>query len=489
MQTPSTVTTRTLLLAIVVLPGAASGYVPDDPWTLTASGTTSGTGSPVTLTWSLVPDGTSIPGEENSDLIAYFDDLFDVRSTSSDLTQRPWFTLFEEAFERWEELGGIDFVYESSDNGSTLQTSRGILNVRGDIRIGGTSVDGEGGTLGYATLPNSGDIVLDTSETTFFSNSSNQYLQLRNTLMHEIGHAFGLLHIESTDSALLLEPFISTSFDGPQLDDIRGLHGLYGDVYEKSNNGLGNGTYQRATSLGNLSASGSLAIGSDAVGGQFVSSTETDFISITNNLDEDFFSFIVDSPMLVDLTLTPLGGVFSQGGEGQSQASFDANSRNDLSLSLLDSDGTTLLGTADLAAAGGVESLLDIELPSAGEYYIQVAGSSDSVQLYQLQLASTALLATGLAGDYNDDGLVDHLDYNVWRDSLGQVGTALPADGNGDNIVSSDDYLVWQSNFGDTAVPTGNLTAAQVPEPTAFPLTTVACLATKILRPSRRFQR
>ena len=115
----------------------------------------------------------------------------------------------------------------------------GVLGMRGDVRIGGAFIDGASGTLAYTWLPNSGDVVIDTGETNFYSNSANNYRQLRNTIMHELGHAFGLLHIESSTDVLLMEPFISTSIDGPQLDDIRGIQGFYGDVLERSQWRLG----------------------------------------------------------------------------------------------------------------------------------------------------------------------------------------------------------------------------------------------------------
>lgn len=443
----------------------ATAYVPGDRWSVTASGATGATGTPITLTWSLVPDGTNIPGEGASNLVSYFDGLFSVTAGGTDLTQRPWFTYFQQSFDRWTELGGINYVYEPKDNGSSLQTSSGALAVRGDVRIGGAFIDGPNNTLAYAWLPNSGDIVIDTGESTFYSNSSNNYRQLRNTLMHELGHAFGLLHIESSTDNLLMEPTINLSFDGPQLDDIRGIQGLYGDAYERTNGGLGNGTAARATHLGMLAIGGTLAVGSDAVGSsQFVPATATDFVSIANASDTDFFSFTVSSPALVNATLTPLGGIFNQGVEGGAQSSFNANARNDLSLSIFATNGTTLLGSANLTGAGGVESLSDILLSAAGKYYARITGASDNVQLYQLLLSASAF-STVLAGDYNLDGIVDAADFTVWRNSLGRSGTNLPADGNGDGVVNATDFMLWKSNFGNTSSGSGVLTGGVVPEP------------------------
>lgn len=59
-----------------------------------------------------------------------------------------------------------------------------------------------------------------------------------------------------------------------------------------------------------------------------------------------------------------------------------------------------------------------------------------------------------LAGDYNQNGVVDAADYTVWRDQLGSDVPAFQgADGNGDTLIDLEDYMVWKANFGRTAPP------------------------------------
>jgi sugar lactone lactonase YvrE len=65
-----------------------------------------------------------------------------------------------------------------------------------------------------------------------------------------------------------------------------------------------------------------------------------------------------------------------------------------------------------------------------------------------------------LAGDYNENHVVDAADYVVWRNLLGTT-TPLPGDVTS-GLVSEDDYDVWRMNFG-RSVPGG--AAAAVPEP------------------------
>src|ERR1700754_4835600 len=84
-------------------------------WSFTATdGSTAPLGSSVNVTWSIVPDGTTIPGEGGSDLVSFLDSSFG-GGGGADLTQRPWFTFFEQSFERWNELSGLNFIYEPAD--------------------------------------------------------------------------------------------------------------------------------------------------------------------------------------------------------------------------------------------------------------------------------------------------------------------------------------------------------------------------------------
>jgi hypothetical protein len=459
-----------IIATALFYPSHGYGYVPDDRWTSTASGSAGDEGDPITLTWGFARDGISIPNEGSSRLISYLDGIFDVSTTAGDLSQRPWFHLFSESFARWQGLSGITFQYEPNDDNRQLESAGGVRGVRADIRIGGANIDGSSGTLAYTLLPNNGDIVFDTGETSFFSNSANNYRPLRNTLMHELGHALGLEHVESSSSALLMEPFINTAFDGPQLDDIRGIQAFYGDRLETANSGQGNQTAALATSLGSLSLGGELGIGTAALGsGQAVAAGETDFVSIANQSDIDFFSFTLPAPATLDISLTPLGGTFTQGSQNGQQSSFNASARSDLSLALFDRNGTTLLATVNNGDAGQVESLDDFALSAAGEYFVRVMGLSDSVQLYQLELLAIATTIVSLEGDYNQNGVVDAADYILWRNSKGQSGASLAADGNGDGIVDDADYGRWRAHFGETRSGAGSalVSLVNVPQPSS----------------------
>ena len=375
-------------LVPVLVAAPAHGFIIDTiltPWTTTASGTRTANGQPVTLTWSFVPDGTLISEasqglvNEPSNLISFLDTNFGAGPGGGDYTLRPWFEHFQDSFARWESVSGATYVYEPNDDGVAHYNESGQLGVRGDLRIGGTSIDGPQGTLAFNYFPPGGDMVLDTDDSTFFSTASYDYRRLRNVVMHEHGHGLGLKHVSSDTDALLMEAVINVSFDGPQLDDIRGIQYYFGDAYEKTNGGLGNGTAALASGLGTLVPEGSLAIGTDAdVSTQTISSSATDFVSLANLSDVDFYSFTTDGPLALNAVLTPRGGVFNQAAEGYTPTEFDANSRVDLLLDIYDTDGVSLLASANEVGVGEAESLSTLILPGAGEYFVRISGTEEN---------------------------------------------------------------------------------------------------------------
>ena len=296
------------------LPNESFGYYANGYWSTTAlDGATGPVGTSVNVTWSIAPDGTFIPGEGGSNLVSFFDSLFPGGS-GSDLTQRPWFYLLEASVNRWSELSGATLHYEPADDGTNLRGLGGVAGVRGDIRLGGAFIDGTSGTLASTSFLPDADITFDTADGVYYSNPlpSDTYQQFKNTFTHELGHALGLGHIESNNAVFLMEPFTNNGIHGPQLDDIRGIHHLYGDFNEKSNSGLGNETLATATALGTLIDGQPLVFGIDAATGNFVLPGETDFVSISNAQDVDYYAFEIAGPSTLNLDLSPLGTTYNE---------------------------------------------------------------------------------------------------------------------------------------------------------------------------------
>ncbi len=365
-------------------------------WTNTSSGTSS-LGAPAVLTWSIAPDGTTLPtglGEPVSpnDLIEFLDGVHHGGASpgGSDLTQRAWFPLIQSSFERWDQVSGITFNYESEDDGAAYSPGNpGVLGTRGDHRIGGHSIDGQTSPtfVAYNYFPNYSEMVIDTDEIDRWSNSSGNYIRFRNMLMHEIAHGIGLNHVESSDADFLLEPFLATAFDGPQLDDILGAQRLYGDANEE---GVGNDTFSNATPLGTFSPGQSISVGVDAVD-TVVAFTDIDFLSIDDNLDTDFFRFTIQTPGFVDLTLTPLGPTYQEGPQGGAQNPYVTSAFSDLRFSLLEPDGSSVLQFANNETIGVAEQISNFWIDSPGDYFIQINGAQNAAQFYQLDLAVQAV--------------------------------------------------------------------------------------------------
>ncbi len=139
------------------------------------------------------------------------------------------------AFDRWDAVSAVRFTHSPQDDGVALGSFAGVNGVRGDHRIGGHHLDGTTSPtfVAYNFFPNNADMVIDTDEVGRMGNPNNNFVLFRNTLMHEIGHGLGLNHPASSDSRFLMEGILDGTIDGPQLDDILGIHRLYGDRYEE----------------------------------------------------------------------------------------------------------------------------------------------------------------------------------------------------------------------------------------------------------------
>jgi hypothetical protein len=216
-------------------------------WSNPVGGPSPNIGDPATVTWSIVPDGTQVSniggGLAPSNLISFMDGIYG--GGTGPVENRPWFGIFAKTYDTWSSLSGLNFVYEPQDDGAAYQgTSRGVAGVRGDVRIGGTRIDGDFGILALNFFPNGsgdsgtdGDMVIDTADR-FYRDSSDgptgENRGLFNVLSHEAGHGIGLGHVIPIDETKLMEPTLAVKFSGPQHDDIIAAQTLYGDDFTDS---------------------------------------------------------------------------------------------------------------------------------------------------------------------------------------------------------------------------------------------------------------
>ena len=360
-------------------------------WSNTAFGPHA-VGAPMTLSWSIVPDGTSVPnlnGTSTSNLRARLNGIYG--------SEAVWRALFRQVFARYTALSGITYVEEANDDGVPSPNNPGVRGVRGDVRIGGTRLDGNFGVLAFNYFPDAGDMVIDTADSFFDSKASNS-LGFRNVVAHEHGHGLAFAHTCPIDQTKLMEPFISLNFDGPQTDELQNLQRGYGDPNEPNN------SQAAATDLGTLD-NGTVSRAN---------------VSIQNGVDQDFYRLSSLSTKRLSARLTPIGGTYLEGpqnadGSCSAGTPFPAGSQRNLNLAVYNASGT-LVALADAAPAGGVENLADVILNnSAGPFFVRVAGDAvDKIQLYSLTITlenaglqldlNGPALGTGFTSTFTEDG-------------------------------------------------------------------------------------
>jgi Ca2+-binding RTX toxin-like protein len=383
--------------------------VPDaQHWATTATDGTPGfnQGDAVTLTWGIIPDGTNVFPDLNnpattgpSDLIARLDAIYNETATGPDVTNRTWFALFQQMFDRYSAVSGLTYVFEASDDGVPLNSAPGILGVRPDLRIGGAAIVPAIGVLAFNFFPDNGDMTID-SVNGFFSNQSQNSIGLRNVLAHEHGHGLGQPHIvgqafQNTPRVVaLMNPIIDTSFDGPQEFDILVTQRQYGDTNER---GVGNDSVANATIAGLVDAVTPISITGN---------------SIDSNTDTDVYQFTVATNLTVSIDLSPTGTTVNAGpgnvGSPNPGTTFNMQTLNDLGLELIDSDGATVLASSFVHGFGQSELITEFTLPAAGDYSLRITGTQDSPQAYSLTVTIPAVVVVppAQAGDLLPDTLI-----------------------------------------------------------------------------------
>ena len=172
--------------------------------------------------------------------------------------------------------------------------------------------------------------------------------------------------------------------------------------------------------------------------------------------------------------LTTFDSLDKQGVTGWNESNTSSEALNELNL------------TESLVLNTGQSVFLDGLWDTGGQQDLALrfallggVGTIDGVVLYEAA-------PTGLPGDYNDDGVVDAVDYAVWRDNLGGDASALNGNGTGEATVVDADLDLWRANYGASA-DAGSVVGA-VPEPSALALL-VAFGSAAVARPHRASRR
>ena len=170
------------------------------------------------ITWSIMPDGTSLGGT-TSNLVSTLD---------SRIGAGTWEQLIRDAFAQWEQYGNVNLV-QVADDGEPINSGnyqQGNPNF-GDIRIGGFAQASN--VLAFTLLPppsfggsDSGDIFFNTSQVWNFGST----FDLGTVAVHEIGHAVAGLGESSDPNAAEYEYY--TGIKGLDQDDVNGIQAVWG---------------------------------------------------------------------------------------------------------------------------------------------------------------------------------------------------------------------------------------------------------------------
>ncbi len=359
-------------------------------WSSTATDGAIAPGERMTITYSFVPDGLLIQGFNGeaasaSNLHAQLDANFPGGRDA-------WKAEFRQAFERWGEIINVDYV-EVADDGATFQSSPGLLasgnqTGRGDVRIAMHPVGAS--VLAYNFYPAAGgDMVLDSQDITLFCNAGGDFLRLRNVLMHEHGHGLGIAHSLPLDNTRLMQPGLSTDFDGPQEDDIRAAHFLYGDVFEQNDSRL-TAPLISPTSLRSVADAG-------------VQVFQETGVALERDGAADFYAFTAIAGSPVAIRIDPVGTEYLSGPENGTPSTVNARAARDLALRLwrrVSAANNTfeLFAQIDFNEAGESEYHPPIPYTIAG-YFVAEVYSTDGVndvQEYTITLSNSAIEAQNL---------------------------------------------------------------------------------------------
>jgi hypothetical protein len=306
---------------------------------------------------------------------------------------------------------------------AAFSTAASVAPERGDIRIGMRPLPASILAAVSAPAADGGDIILNsTLQWTLGTNSR----VLRTTVARAVGEALGLAQVCPSNKTKLMEPILNLNVTTPQIDDIRGIQRLYGDILDLRAAGFGADPTRPKVfepnddPLKNPSvADGPWPLGAISLAGD---STFEAGLSLDDVTDKDFFAFSLGSTtsvspinVAVRITVTPTGGTYNVGAVDAActgtpiNASSVLNPRANLFTNApaglplgsgSPASPTPFSSFIDTAPAGSAE-IVDARLTSSGTYIIGVSATgiaSNQAQLYNLRIDVVNLnLVNGVA--------------------------------------------------------------------------------------------
>ena len=294
--------------------------------------------------------------------------------------------------------GSQNFTLTAAANTNSLK----IPVARGDIRICMRPLPAA--ILAAVNAPaDGGDIILNSTVDWTTTTGTLPFVTLENTVARALGIALGLKFVCPSDGTKLMEQTLVTDFIGPQHDEYRGIHFLYGDRNEPNDTAALAGSQGASKQI--PSPSGTLA------------NDEHDKfrMSLRTATDIDLYKMIVPSNGKFDFTIVaqPEGATYKTGpvDANCSGVTFNSLAAMDIRLSVFDDTGKAIFDNAPIEAAppysvysnlvpaGRPETLTArIINNSASNKTVYVAVSPDpagtsAVQLYHLLVKAKNLAA------------------------------------------------------------------------------------------------
>ena len=421
-------------------------------WAFTATDGAVSPDEPFTLTYSFIPDGVDISSITDGNTLE--SNLFATMNAEFPGGMDAFRQKFAAALEHWSRITNISYV-EVADDGSDFGPSffgipagvaaNGTQIVgRGDIRVAMRPLNGT--VLAVNHYPQfGGDMVMNSNKMSTFTNASNNFRSLTNTIVHEHGHGLGIKHVEGVSA--VMNPFLNTAIDGPQEDDIRAVQFIYGDAYE-SNEGSGDeyrtGVTLRAQQQGEVT-------------------TVIEDAALTDATDRDFYSFGAFSQVPIAIKVEPVGTTYTFGPQATDAnpnpqfTTVDASAVRDLGLRLWRrvSQATgelQMISQIDFNDAGEAEYHPPVPYLVAGYMLAEVYSNDgvNDVQRYRLTISNMAINASvengGGAPTPDNDPTPD----NNGADPLMQVALGLNLIEQGEMILNQDNGEQITAEVGGT---------------------------------------
>ncbi|QDT72148.1 matrixin family metalloprotease [Lacipirellula limnantheis] len=186
-----------------------------------------------TITWSIMPDGTTIDPAFSDPNITGVSTL---NALMTSLGYDQALAAIERSLAQWSSAANIYFV-RVPDSGVPFHSPGATPPDTGQIRLGAFAINAGIGAVGYAPPPNGGtlegDVLLNSNSTFFFDDGAEGELidvfnDFEGLILHELGHAMGLAHSDAQSVMSVnydIFKYVNRILDP---DDVAAVQFLYG---------------------------------------------------------------------------------------------------------------------------------------------------------------------------------------------------------------------------------------------------------------------